>query len=188
MSERHAPTSHASAELRRLATLPDRDLAALLARGERPDADALCGWQYRGANTPAWARAVGVQKFVKGFYRDGATGEAHGYNIPVRQDGLDRPWALVPDATRPKRFGFYRVAPVDAAGRDNAHLNALLLDYGAVPGRPIDPARVLRDYVVRVERGADELLLGRAYARVGPIVVPASWFLLERLAPTDWSR
>ena len=43
------------------------------------------------------------------------------------------------------------------------------------------PASVLRDYVVRVEPGSDELLLGKAYLarfRVG-------FFLLERRRPFE---
>ena len=177
----------ASAEYKRIAALSARELAAIFARGERPDIESMVGWIYRGANTHVVAKAAGIGKFVKGFYRDAAAEEARGYNIPVIPDALDRPWQLQPSPAAPKRFGFYRVAPVDATAPDNAHLHAILLDYGAVPGKILDPVRTLRDYLVRVEAGSDELLLGRAFARVGPAAIPLSWFLLERLAPTDFA-
>lgn len=177
----------ASAEMKRVAALPERELAAIFARGERPDVASMIGWIYRGANTHVVAKAAGIGKFVKGFYRDAGAEEVRGYNIPVVPDALDRPWQLQPNVDAPKRFGFYRVAPVDPTAPDNAHLHAVLLDYGAVPGKMFDPVRTLRDYVVRVDPGSDDLLLGRAFARVGPAAIPLSWFLLERLAKTDFA-
>jgi hypothetical protein len=154
----------------RLRSLPARDLETVLVRGETPAADGLAGWEFRGWNTPAFARLLGIQEFVKGFFR-GADGALYGYN---RQPGKD------------KRFGFYRVDAVDAAARDNAYLHALLLDYGRGGGTALDPTTRLRDYLVRVERGSDDLLLGKAFVALGRARVPVSYFLLERLRPTEF--
>lgn len=154
----------------RLRALPARELETVLVRGETPAVDSLAGWEFRGWNTPAFAKILGIQEFVKGFYRS-ANGALYGYN---RQPGKE------------KRFGFYRVDAVDAAARDNAYLHALLLDYGRGGGTLLDPTTRLRDYLVRVERGSDELLLGKAYVAAGPLRVPVSYFLLERLRPTEF--
>ena len=170
----------ATREARRFAALPSRELDLLMLRGETPDVGALAGWDFRGLNTPRYADLLRIRKFVKGFWKDG-DGRVWGYNKPVAQDGPARPWV-----TTGKPFGFYSVTAVDAGDRDNAFLHALLLDYGAGPNRTIDPSRALRDYVVRVERGSDDMLLGKAYVALGPARVPVSWFILERSKPNDF--
>jgi hypothetical protein len=175
-----------SSEYLRIGSLPARELEALMLRGERPDPDGLAGWELRGMNTPRWARLAGIKKFIKGFYR-GTGGQLYGYNIPVVQNDLAEPW-IYKDPARPKRFGFYRVDPVDAAARDNAYLNALLLDYGRGGNHDLDPTTGLRDYLVRVEPGSDRLLLGKALYALGPLRVPASYFVLERLRQSDFVR
>jgi hypothetical protein len=159
------PATGPSREYLRLCALSSRELDAIFVRGEMPQAEALAGWEHRGTNTPAYARLLGIRKFVKGFYRDDG-GEVYGYNMPVAQNRLEDAWIA-----EPKRFGFYRVAPVDPEARDNAYLHALL-----------------RDYLVRIERGSDELLLGKAFVALGPVRVPVSTFLLERFRPTDFRR
>jgi hypothetical protein len=177
----------ATNEYLRIAALPPRELERLVVRGDTPDLAALVGWELRGTNAwPPLVTLLGIKKFIKGFYKDDA-GTTWGYNMPVRQNGLAAPWTYK-DPAHPKRFGFYRVAPVDATARDNAYLHAALLDYGRGGNPVFDPSSVLRDYVVRVDRGSDELLLGKAYAAVGPTRVPVGYFVLERHHATDWRR
>ena len=60
-------------------------------------------------------------------------------------------------------------------------MNALLLDYGAGGNRCLDPSGLIRDYLVRVEPGSDELLLGRAFLALGPFRPSPSYFVLEPL-------
>ncbi len=193
-SQRTTPTEprtdRPSAEYLRLAGLPRAELEATLLRGETPDPDALAGWEFRGMNTPAFARLAGIRKFVKGFYRN-AAGQLYGYNMPVVQNRDDEPWEhKLPLSTR--RFGFYRVDPVDAATRDNAYLHALLLDYGRGGGSELVPTTRLRDYLVRVgptfHDGTGDLYLGKAFVAVGPARIPVSYFVLERLRATDFRR
>jgi hypothetical protein len=174
-----------SPEYLRLETLPGRERESIMLRGERPDPDRLAGWEFRGMNTPRFTSLLGIKKFVKGFYRS-ATGQLYGYNIPVVQNRLDEPWLY--KGGEPKRFGFFRVDAVDAAVRDNAYLNSLLLDYGRGGNHELDPTSGLRDYLVRVNPGSDDLLLGRALYALGPLRVPSSWFVLERLRPSDFAR
>jgi hypothetical protein len=123
---------------------------------------------------------------MKGFYKN-AAGQLYGYNMPVAQNPPGAAWELR-DPASPRRFGFFRVDRVDAATRDNAYLHALLLDYGRGGGSELDPTTRLRDYLVRVEPGADDLLLGKAFVAIGPARVPVSFFVLERLRPTDFRR
>ena len=157
-----------------LASLPGRALAREMLRGATPSPDALVGWEHRGLNT-RWASTIGIRKFLKGFVRD--RHGVLGYNAAVVQNGRDEPWSARPDDRAPRRFGYFRVAPVDPTARDNRYLHALLLDYGAAPHAVWDATRGLRDYLVAVDDG---LYLGRAYYALGPARVATSYFVLER--------
>jgi hypothetical protein len=174
-----------SSEYLRIGSLPGRELEKLMLRGELPDGDKLAGYEFRGMNVSDVTRLIGIKKFIKGFYKSDATSQLFGYNIPVLQTPTTEPWEKKPGA-RP--FGFYRVDPVDAAARDNAYLGALLLDYGRGGNHELDPTSRIRDYLVRVERGSDELLLGKAYLAVGPLRPAIGFFVLERLRASDFRR
>jgi hypothetical protein len=175
----------ASPRYRALLDLPLGELLLIMRRGERPDFDRMAGWEYKGFNRPEVIKLLGIQKFVKGFYRD-ATGMSWGYNEPVQQNGRDGAWIARPSPERPKRFGYYRVRPVDPRERDHWLVEALLLDYGQGPNPRWEPARFLRDYLVRIERGSDDLLLGAAGVALGPARVPTNFFVLERFRETGW--
>jgi len=172
------------ARARALEAMSMRELEIVFQRGVQPDLDGLAGWEFRGTNTPGWAKLVGIKKFIKGMRR-GEGGDVYGYNCPVEQNGLDAPWIAKPDDAAPKRFGFYRVAPVDPTSRDNAYLHAVLLDYGRGDNPRLDPSRGLRDYLVQVDAASDDLFLGKAYYAVGPLRVATSFFILERHRPNQ---
>lgn len=180
--------NRASARARALEAMSMGELEIVFQRGVMPDLDRLAGWEFRGTNTPGWAKLAGIKKFIKGMYRDGD--EVYGYNCPVVQNGLDAPWIAQPDDAAPKRFGFYRVAPTDPTSRDNVYLHSVLLDYGKGGNKPWDPTAGLRDYLVQVDADRDDLYLGKAYYRLGPVCVPTSFFILERHRPglTDYAR
>ena len=172
----------------RVTTLPHHQHDAMMVRGEKPDVNAMVDWLYRGKNVPFWTKLVGINKFVKGFYRGTpgvyqvrADGDIYGYNAAVKQNDGAAPWLLKPSADQPFRHGYYKVMDVDPESRDNAYLHTLLLDYNQGGGLPGDPQRGIRDYLVRVEPGSDELLLGKAYYRLGPILVHTNYFVLERM-------
>lgn len=164
--------SMASERFRSLTALPPAELAALMRRGETPDPERLADAEYRGVNTARWTVRLRMQQFVKGFERRGGGG-VFGYNRRVAQDGR---W----DPPGPP-FAFFEVRPVDPAARDNRYLQALLLDYGAGGNGRFDPARPIRDYLVRVEPGSDGILLGRAFVALGPFRPSPTFFVLERL-------
>lgn len=167
-----------------LARAPRRELELAVLRGTTPDVDALIGWEFRGINAtppgaPPVARLAGIEKFVKGVFR-AEDGRVFGYNCPVVQNALDGRWQTRPSDAEPRRFGFYRVAPVDPTSRDNAYLHALLLDYGKGGNPAWQIARGLRDYLVQLDAGNPDLFVGKAYAAVGPTRVALGYFVLER--------
>jgi hypothetical protein len=172
-----------SASFLTIAALKPRQLEALVLRGRAPDVEALMDAEYRGMNLGTAARLLGIRKFIKGFFlRDG---QAFGYNVRARQNEPEEPWRARLSGGQRKRFGFYRVMPVDPENRDNAYLNALLLDYGQGGNPRFDITASLRDYLVRVDPGSDDLLLGKAYFAAGRLRLPLGYFLLERSDKAD---
>jgi hypothetical protein len=168
----------ASQAFRRLAGSSRKELEAVHRQGETPDVAALLGYEFRGFNHPWLMGLMGIRKFIKGFFP--ARGAAYGFNTPAQQNGIDGGWLAKPDDASPRRFGFYSVEPGHTTGR---HPNAILLDYSHGDSGP--PTKLLRDYVVRVDAGSDELLLGKAYFAVGSARVPVGFFLLERRRPFE---
>ena len=167
-----------SAEFRALAARPVTELEACMRRGQAPDVQQLVSHEFRGANTAAWAERLRMRQFVKGFERR-LDGRLFGYNRRVAQDGT---WA-----SPGKRFAFFEVRTVDAAARDNHYLQALLLDYGAGVGPLLDPARRIRDYLVRADPDSDALLLGRAFVAIGPFRLSPTYFVLEPVPQDEGS-
>lgn len=177
-----------------LEATPFPGLEKVFQRGTMPDLDQLVGWEFRGINRLPLnalnlAYAVGIKKFVKGFYRE-ESGRVMGYNIPVKMNALDGRWHLKPSDSEPKRWGFFEVAPVDATARDNEYLHAVLLDYGKGGNAAYDVTRGLRDYLVQVDAKNPDLYLGKAYYALGPARLALNYFILERLRPglTEYVR
>ena len=171
-----------SARYLELAGQPKRELDAVFAGGSPPDASALTGYEFRGYNQPRATALLGIRKFIKAFYIH-ASGQPFGCNTPVTQNGLAGEWLARPSAERPKRYAFFQVEPADPRAPDDLRHGAALLDYGRGGNRAYDIARILRDYLVRVEPGSDELLLGKAFFVVAGTRLADSFFLIERYRP-----
>jgi hypothetical protein len=177
-----AIASATTSRYREFTAMSNRQLESIFQNGRQPDPDMLAGYEWRGFNTPFFARLLGIQKFIKGFFTNPATQLVEGYNIPVRQNGLDNPWIHKPNADHPKKFGYYHVYPVRADERDRRYPNALLLNYGKSDRNPIyRPERVLRDYIIQPDADNADLLIGKAYLAVGPLRIPSNFFILEKL-------
>ena len=169
--------------LRLVATRP-RELRRLMVRGERPDVAHLVGWEHRGTNLPAFSALLGLRRFIKGFATE-SDGAAAGYNKSVPGADLSTPWTPRPQRDGRVAWAPFTVAAVDPEAADNRYLDALLLDYGAVPVPERGLAARLRDYLVRVEPGSDDLLLGQADLAIGSRRITVGWFALERLGPVS---
>jgi hypothetical protein len=172
---------------RELARSSNAQLEAILRAANGPALESLVGFEWRGFNTSWRLKAMGLQKFIKGFFQEGKRVE--GYNIPVQQNGLDTPWLDLPTLESPKRFAFYWVTEVDRESVDNFYPKAILLDYGSSQRNPIyGIERLLRDYVVQPDAHNPDLLLGKAYLAIWPLRMPSNYFILERLRPADSSQ
>jgi hypothetical protein len=166
--------------LEELAAGGSRRLRELLISGEAPDPAALAGWEYRGVNMPATVpRLLGIRRFLKGFVGE-RNGRFIGYNKQVVGSRLEQPWTCRPQRDGREAYAYFVVRTVDPEAIDNRYPNAVLFDYGAVPEPESGGAARLRDYVVRVTPGSDDLLLGRAFLAAGRRRVPVGWFAIER--------
>jgi len=165
-----------------LAGRSPRELAAVFAAGSAPDVAALTGYEFRGYNQPRAAALLGIRKFIKAFYLDGGR-QPFGCNTPVAQNGLAGEWLARPSTERPRRYAFFRVEPADPGAADPSRHGAALLDYARGGNKAYDISRILRDYLVRVEPGRDDLLLGKALFVVGGRRLAQSYFLIERYRP-----
>ena len=171
-----------SARYLELARRPKGELDALFAAASAPDVSALTGFEFRGYNQPRAASLLGIRKFIKAFYLD-RNGQPFGCNTPVAQNELQREWLPRPGAERPKRYAFFLVEPADPDAPDSLRHDAVLLDYGRGGNSAYDIARILRDYLVRVDPGSDDLLLGKAYLTIARAKLASSFFLIERYRP-----
>ena len=175
---------------RDLAVASKRLLEQVMRSGVAPRFEDLVGWEWNGANSNRMARLIGAAKFKKGFYEGpplcegGPEPFVQGYNIDVRSGSLDEPWQAKPSDEDPRRWAFYRVhAPVPGS-RLTHYENALVLDYGLAAKWSI--AKPLRDYLVQVYEDDRDLLLGKAHYSLAGLLVPVSYFALERANPHDF--
>lgn len=172
----------ASERFKELARRPTSELRRRFSAGELPSVPSLIGYEFRGFNHPPLMSLLGIRKFIKAFFTGSGDG-AFGCNTPVEQNGLDGEWLAEPNEDNPRRYGFFRVGAADRPDGGVDGGQALLLDYGKGHNKPYDPSGLLRDYVVRIDPGSDDLLLGKAYLALGPVRVPVCFFLLERYRP-----
>ena len=163
-----------------LAAAGSRRLRHWLISGEAPDPGALAGWEYRGVNMPATVpRLLGIRRFLKGFVGE-RNGRFIGYNKQVVGSRFEQPWTCRPQRDGREEYAYFVVRTVDPEAVDNRSPNALLFDYGSAPEPERGVAARLRDYVVRVRPGSDDLLLGRAFLAVGGRRVAVGRFAIER--------
>jgi hypothetical protein len=151
------------------------ELRARFAAGRAVDPQALAGWAYLGVSLglPRWVERLSWKTFVKAFHAEHQGGGLRGWNLRLRQAGLNGPHEALLRGGVPWTFGHYRVVQEEAG---------LLIDYGRGANAALDPTRLLRDPLVSLDDGACDLLLGTSLVQIGPWRVPTpSWFLLQRL-------
>jgi len=167
----------ASDHYRELAGYSNKQLEQVWRAGEPATVEGMLDWEYIGWNTsPPGIKLVKLQKFSKGQFR-ARNGEVYGYNTPLVQNGLTDPWIAKPDDADPDRWRFYKVESGDPLGLGK---EAMILRYGAGGNGPLRIYNRLLNYLVRVNPGSDDLVLGKACADLGPVHFRINFFLLER--------
>jgi hypothetical protein len=166
-----------------LASSTDETLEQALVDGTQPDLETIAGHEYRGWNTPFFAATAGILRFKKGFFKDPSAGGAvRGYNKDiVAGGGLMDPWTEKGKDGKAKPFGFYEIVPQTSG----PYPNSVLLNYDCPRNFPLDPTKLLRDYVVQVNPDNPHLLLGKAYLALPGKWPTVSYFILERVGEAE---
>lgn len=151
--------------------------------GHPIDPAALDDTEYRGIalGLPRLIERLTWKTFQKVFYRDPGSGALWGWNVRLRQDGIDAPSVPLVRRGAPRCFGPYRVEPAAGYRAPLPCGQGLMLDYGAGPTSALSP---MRDPLVALIPGQVDLLLGWSYVDLGFARIPTpSYFLLERERP-----
>ncbi len=163
--------------------LPLRELKALMRDGHPIDPSALDDREYRGVSLglPGFVERLTWKTFKKVFHRDPDTGALRGWNVRIRQTGLEPPFEPKTKGGAPVTFGHYGVVPLEGARLPFAIEHGLLIDYGLGGNAALDPMRRIKDPIVALRAGSAELLLGFSYVDLGgPVLSTPSFFSLER--------
>jgi hypothetical protein len=171
-----------------LTRFDNRRLEPLMGSGAVPSASDLVGYDFRGWNIQALTEILGTRKFIKGFYAGAAPERAWGYNMPVLQNGRDKPWLAKLKDGQPIRYYFFGVLPGPALP-DAIHPRSLVVDYRQWPGySDLNPVKYTVDYLVHPDPGNRDLLVGKSYAQLTKSIRPfLGFFILARLKPSDYS-
>ena len=172
---------------RDLCTSTKAQLETYMAGAKGPSLESISGWAFRGWNVLApHERLVMVilqnTRFFKCFFpaKDGS-GQLVGYNLKVKNGGLDDPWTCRPSDEQPASQGHYKVYPTRNRPGKNRYPNAVFLDY-AQPENNLFTGSTIDDYLVQPDPENPDLLMGKAYTHLG-ILTPATFFILERARP-----
>ncbi len=160
-----------------LASLSNQELHRIMKTHPSPTPSTLCG-RWNGINKGIGASMIGLVQDIKVLECDGNC--VRGYNIMVEQvsvwDVYCHGWRPIrdPRTNAPKTIGNFVAV---TSSRTNANRCALTLDYTVANNRWFDPSRFLIDELVVID---DDLLLGRANAKLGSMNIPIAFFVLER--------
>jgi hypothetical protein len=180
-------TTATTTDIDRILRMSARELHALLEAGHPIDPAALDDTEYRGISLGlwGWVEKLSWKTFMKTFHRDPETGRLRGWNVRMKQNGLEGPFEPMEDKGVPKTFGHYEVVACDAYRVPKGCEHGLLIHYGlGEKNASVDPVRRVRDPLVALEPGSAELLLGWSYVDTGiSLVSTPSYFLLERHGP-----
>ncbi len=163
------------------------DLHAVMCRAHPLDPAALESAAYRGVDLslPGFMHRLLWETFVKEFVRDAGTGHIRGWNVRLKQTGVEG--EIVPlrrkDGAR-LTFGHYVVREVTDQRFPQGWRGRHFLDYRCAGNTLFDPGRLATAPLVAVNAGSMELLLGWEIFNFGPLQVPIpDYWALQRLGP-----
>lgn len=158
-------------------------LRAAMQQGHPVQPADLVDFEYLGVSLglPSLIEKLSWKTFVKVFVRGADPGQFRGWNMRLKQTGLDGPVEPMTRAGLPLCFGPFAVLAHGGLDAPRPCAPGVLLDYGA-GSRGLDPARSLRDPLVALNPGDPTLLLGWSYVALGGLSLSTpSYFVLSRL-------
>jgi hypothetical protein len=172
--ERGAPLT-----LEDLMSMNGPELLAVMRRGLPLEPDVLAGRQYLGVDLslPGWARKILWHTFRKTFVKDEKAGDVRGWNVRMKQTGIDAPQVPMTGRDgRPKTFGHYRIRSAVGLRFPKGWTGPNYLDYTIAGNPPYDPAGYGYTPLIAVNPGSQDLLLGWEIFKIGPAFLPLPLF------------
>lgn len=170
--------------LKDLLAMDGRALYGVMARAHPLDLALLADKQYQGIDLslPAWVNRILWKTFRKTFHRDPRTGALRGWNVRMKQQGIDGPREPMTGRDgKPLSFGHYEVRSAEGLRFPRGWTGAQYLDYGVAGNPSWDFARFGYCPLVAVNEGSGDLLLGWEVFRFGPLFAPLPDFWALRL-------
>lgn len=172
-----------------LAKADKKTLDDVMKNGTMPDLESMAGWEFDGYNLTFMATILGIRKFRKGFYkakekklswdRSFFIDSYKGYNVKMKQNKFEQPWEY--KNGKPERFGWFDIITNYTFCKDwMLHSNAVLLHYGKDKRNTLFEGKMLRDFLVQVNKDNKDLYLGKAYNAVGRNWIMPSYFIIRR--------
>lgn len=173
--------------LEELVQQPKSTLPKLLRTGHAIDAQALDNTTYLGVSLglPRWAEWLTWKTFAKTFYR-AEDGELYGWNVRLKQTGIEGELQPKMRGGKPRCFGFYGVTQSVGYDAPEGCDRGLLIQYRLGPNARFDPLHWVRDPLVSMRQGDASLLLGWSYVHVWGGVWTPSYFALQRVDGIDY--
>lgn len=169
-----------------LAGLNDGELERLLRAGVPPTAAELSGYEFRGWNQNSGTEIIGTRKFIKGFYGAKPNGNAWGYNMPVKQNGLHQEWKPKQKNGKDIRYAFFKVLPGSKV-KDAVYPGMLVVDYRQWPDYfALSPIKYTVDYLSFVDPGNTDLMIGKSYSQFLGMKMFLGYFLVERFRASGY--
>lgn len=169
-----------------LSALKESELENVLKAGLPPTVADLAGYEFRGWNQNSSTDILGTRKFIKGFYGAKQDGTGWGYNMPVEQNGLAGPWKPKQENGHDKRYAFFKVLP-GAKMSDSVYPSMLVVDYRQWPDYFfLSPIKYTVDYLVFVQSGNTDLILGKSYSQFLGLKMYLGYFIIERLRQSGY--
>jgi len=166
-------------------------LHSVLTHGFPLDLDEMADSQYFGVEVglPDFATKLLWKTFRKTFYRDPEAkvpGELRGWNVKLKQNGLDGPALPQRFLGRTVTFGHYRVKEAEGLRFPGGYRGTHFLDYTRAGNHFWDLGRFGYTPLVAVNRGRSDLLLGWEVMKFGPVQVPIpSYWALRYDGPLE---
>ncbi|WP_291720791.1 hypothetical protein [Bernardetia sp.] len=152
------------------------DLDILFENSSMATFENIEGYSFIGYNTNSITGFLGFRNFIKVF----ETSQKTGYNIIVSQNKTSNHSNYIKKNKKgkPLKQGFYALynpAKIDIQG--------LVIDYGKGKNHFLEPARFLKDYLVVPYPQKPNILLGKAFLKIGKHLFFLSYFILKKFKP-----
>ena len=162
-----------------LASRSGFELDNLMASQPAPSIEILDG-RWHGINKGAGAAAIGLTQDIKVFSVSGAC--LKGHNVAVHQVGIED---LSCRGFEPKinpLTGCEKTMGNFVIQQPCTSCQPIKLDYTQADNALVDPSRWLVDELVMIDH---DLLLGKAYTKIGQHLMPVAFFVLTRAESPD---